>query len=178
MGLTHTISLTYKVLPIWIHTTISLTHMVLLTSAFLIIPFPPLFHSFRYGQFTYRVGVWLVLTHAVSCRIALSNMYCVDALSLTDAQYMYGGEGNTLIDGGDDTSCLTTARNPAWWILFLVHGVGFPLSICLGAIFVRRRLLGGTCCSDTETTTENQLSDTRATGELGLWRYYIGTLGS
>ena len=116
-----------------------------------------------YQEFTYKIATWLVLTHAVSCRIALSNMYCADE----------GGEGDTPYGGDDDASCLMMARDPAWWILFLVHGIGFPLATLLGAIFARRRLLGGTCCSDTKSTTDNQLSDTRATGEVGLWRYYL-----
>jgi len=38
---------------------------------------------------------------------------------------------------------------------------------------VRKRFLGGTCCNDTNATIETQKADTRANGELGLWRYYL-----
>ena len=110
-----------------------------------------------YQQFTYRGGVLLVLTHAVSCKMALSNMQC---------------SGDKLEVGADDGDDCT---NPAWWILFLVHVIGFPLLIFLGAIFVRKQHLGGTCCRDVEATTTKQNTNSRATGELGLWRYYLGT---
>jgi hypothetical protein len=110
-----------------------------------------------YQQFTYRGGVLLVLTHAVSCKMALSNMQCsVD-------KHEVGA------DDGDDCT------NPAWWILFLVHVIGFPLLIFLGGMFARKQHLGGTCCRDLEATTTKQNADSRATGELGLWRYYLGT---
>ena len=121
--------------------------------------------SHRYGQFTYRVGVWLVLTHAVSCKIALSNMYCTDEEDVAATP-----------NEGDTTSCRSTARDPAWWILFLVHSIGFPLVLFVGAFRVRNRFLKGTCCHDTRSTIESQQANTRATGELGLWRYYLGKL--
>ena len=125
----------------------------------------------RYQQFTYRVGMWLVLTYAVSCRIALSNMYCVHG-----GQKEAGEEVQVaaLLDTDDDTSC-RTAHNPAWVFLFLIHGIGFPLAILLGAVHARTRFLGGTCCHDLKKTTKKQKKDTRAAGELGLWRYYLGT---
>jgi hypothetical protein len=121
--------------------------------------------SMLYGQFTYRVGIWLVLTHAVSCRIALSNMQCLDFRP--DAG---NGGGGTLTPDDEDNNC----QNPAWWILLLVHGIGFPLMLLIGAALVRRQRLGGTCCKDKKATTERQLADTRSQGELGLWRYYLG----
>ena len=121
--------------------------------------------SHRYGQFTYRVGVWLVLTHAVSCKIALSNMYCADEEDVAATP-----------NEGDITSCRSTARDPAWWILFLVHSIGFPLVLFVGAFRVRNRFLKGTCCHDTRSTIDSQQANTRATGELGLWRYYLGKL--
>ena len=110
-----------------------------------------------YQQFTYRGGVLLVLTHAVSCKVALSNMKC-------SGDGLEGGAGD-----GDDCA------NPAWWILFLVHGAGFPLLILLGATRARKRYLGGTCCRDKLSTTTKQKANKRTFGELGLWRYYLGT---
>ena len=112
--------------------------------------------------------MWLAPTYAVSCRIALSNMYCADDT---------GEEAAASLNPGDDDpmSCSRTTHNPAWVILFIIHGIGFPLAIFLGAIHARKRLLGGTCCYDLLETTEKQKSDERAEGELGLWRYYLGT---
>jgi hypothetical protein len=106
-----------------------------------------------YQQFTYRGGVLLVLTHAVSCKVALTNMQC-------------SGDG-TDDDGNDCT-------NPAWWTLLLVHVVGFPLLILLGAVRARKRYLGGSCCHDLLSTTTKQKANKRTFGELGLWRYYLG----
>ena len=135
-----------------------------------------------YGQFTYRVGVWLVLTHAVSCKVALSNMYCADEGGVGDDTPLGGASNgvNSTVNGSgkwggepDTGGCTATARNPAWVVLLLVHGIAFPLAICLGAFFVRKRFLGGTCCNDTNATIETQKADTRANGELGLWRYYL-----
>jgi hypothetical protein len=114
-----------------------------------------------YQEFAYRVGVWLVLTHAVSCRVALSNMQC--------AEMNEGGEKGGIHGSDNGSSC----KNAAWPILFLIHCIGFPLAVLFGAIHVRKRMLGGTCCKDSRATIEKQNEDTRVGGELGLWRYYL-----
>lgn len=129
-----------------------------------------------YGQFTYRVGMWLVLTHAVSCRIALSSMRCLSTTLSTGNLTTTGTPGGvaagvTTSEAPEDESA--GCRNPAWWILFLVHGIGFPLVTLIGGGLVRQRLMGGACCRDEKATTEKQLANTRANGELGLWRYYL-----
>ena len=115
---------------------------------------PQSFFALLYQQFTYRGGVLLVLTHAVSCKVALTNMQC---------------SGDGADDDGNDCT------NPAWWILFLVHVIGFPLLILLGAMRARKRYLGGSCCHDLLETTTKQKANKRTFGELGLWRYYLGT---
>ena len=122
-------------------------------------------HKFKrallYQQFAYRVGVWLVLTHAVSCRVALSNMQC--------AENNEGDEEGGIHGSDNGKSC----KNAAWPILFLIHCIGFPLAVLFGAMHVRKRMLGGTCCHDMPETMARHNSNVRATGELGLWRYYL-----
>ena len=114
-----------------------------------------------YQQFAYRVGVWLVLTHAVSCRVALSNMQCAENNE---------GEEEGGIHGSDNGS---SCKNAVWPILFLIHCIGFPLAVLFGAMHVRKRMLGGTCCKDSRATIKKQNEDKRVGGELGLWRYYL-----
>jgi len=94
-----------------------------------------------YQQFAYRVGTWLVLTHAVSLKVSLGDKNWAD--------------------------------DPAWAFLFLIHCIGFPLAILFGAMHVRTTMLGGTCCHDMPETMARHNSNVRATGELGLWRYYL-----
>ena len=102
-----------------------------------------------------------MLTHAVSCRVALSNMRCVENNE---------GDEEGGIHGSDNgKSC----KNAAWPILFLIHCIGFPLAVLFGAIHVRKRMLGGTCCKDSRATIELQNENQRVGGELGLWRYYL-----
>ena len=123
-----------------------------------------------YNQFAERIGIWLILTHAVSCRIALSNLYKYEWRFCAVART--GGDNGSQGGGlGDERDCHDTEW---WWVLFVIHGIGFPLSTFFGAFFVRKRLLGGTCCHDTPTTSVRQLEDMRATGELSLWKYYLG----
>jgi surface protein len=121
--------------------------------------------SLLYQQFAYRMGTWLVLTHAVSCRIALSGIQCVEVGGGSGGGE---GEGDSNVDGPDD-SC----RDSAWGFLVVFHILGFPLAILVGAIRVRSSMMGGTCCHDTKETMQRHNDNIRATGELGLWRYYL-----
>ena len=120
------------------------------------------FAQLLYGQFTYRLGLTLVLLYAVSCKIALSHLWCS------------GVEGDAY-DTGDLSDCRrqSPAVSAGFWMLFLIHGVAFPVATCLGAAYVRGQQMGGSCCRDTAETVQRQLKDKRATGEVALWRYFL-----
>ena len=94
-------------------------------------------------KFTVVASVLLYVFHAVSCRVALTALYCD------------GIEGDEY-DTGDADDCrrLPGATKAGMWGLFLTHCVGFPLFTFIFAHRVRRNHMGGVSCCKDSTETE------------------------
>ena len=114
-------------------------------------------------KFTVVASVLLYVSHAVSCRVALSALYCD------------GIEGDEY-DTGDADDCrrLPGATKAGMWGLFLIHCVGFPLFTFIFAHRVRRNHMGGvSCCNDSTETEARSEARLKTRNEVSFYRFFL-----
>jgi len=111
-------------------------------------------------QFIRHSTSFCMITYAVTCRVALTLLYCPkgDPLASCHAYHKSDPEMYNL-------AC----------ILVIFHVFGFPLISLFGAERVRRRAQGGSCCRDTEATKDSQLHDKHISEHVRQWRFFINS---
>ena len=110
----------------------------------------------KLASLQHRLNTGGYVLYAVTCKIALQFLHCPVADMEAD--------------------CHTerpAALVRAMWGLVVFHLILFPLGTFFASARVHRRLMGGSCCSDSEDTRESQVGN-RPTGlEVALWRYFV-----
>ena len=109
-------------------------------------------------QFIRHVTSFCVITYAVTCRVALTLLYCPKGDPLASCHVYHKS----------DPEVYSLA-----YILVILHVFGFPLISLFGAERIRHRVQGGSCCRDSEATKDSQLHDKRISEHVRQWRYFI-----
>ena len=112
----------------------------------------------KYIGVLHRVTILCVVTYAVSCRVAIKQLYCPPDDVLAECHLLWTEEAPLMV---------------GLHFLVALHIVLFPIVTVIAASAVHIGVLGGSCCRDSEDTKKKQLGDARFPVRVAQWRYVI-----